>query len=539
MYAYKGFEPDLSCRGYRFVMGKNITPEANCASNGFHCAEDPLDCLTYYSDMDRSIYCLVQPGGDIDEDDRDSKIACTELTILRQLTRKEFFLHALAYMVDHPGRKVSGKVQREHSTSRNGYAIVRGKEPAACGKLGDIDGIVVTYNDAAYARSCGRTGHHYKDGLAFKFEDDTYETVLRSIEWTPSRTGEIAPVAIFDTVEIDGCAVSRASLHNLSFIENLELAPGCRIKVSKRNQIIPHVEENLDRNCYSRDKVVPARCPCCGQPTRIHMTKNTVNGVEKVTAALFCDNEHCETRKLRKFVHFASPKAMNIMGLSESILEKFIGKGWLHSYMDIFALDKHRAEIVQMEGFGEKSWQNLWDAIQHSRITTFEQYLTAMDIPMVGSTASKAICQRFRGNLAEFETAVCQSFDFTQLPDFGETLHRNIHQWFRSEENWTIWTELRRLVCIKTYQPPAASTDMSNPFVGKTLVVTGKVEPYTRDGINEKIESLGAHAGSSVSSKTDYLICGENAGSKLAKAQELGIKILSPDEFFRMAGESA
>lgn len=402
-----------------------------------------------------------------------------------------------------------------------------------------IDGIVVTYNDAAYARSCGRTGHHYKDGLAFKFEDDTYETVLRSIEWTPSRTGEIAPAAIFDTVEIDGCAVSRASLHNLSFIENLELAPGCRIKVSKRNQIIPHVEENLDRNCYSRDKVVPARCPCCGQPTRIHMTKNTVNGVEKVTAALFCDNEHCETRKLRKFVHFASPKAMNIMGLSESILEKFIGKGWLHSYMDIFALDKHRAEIVQMEGFGEKSWQNLWDAIQHSRITTFEQYLTAMDIPMVGSTASKAICQRFRGNLAEFETAVCQSFDFTQLPDFGETLHRNIHQWFRSEENWTIWTELRRLVCIKTYQPPAASTDMSNPFVGKTLVVTGKVEPYTRDGINEKIESLGAHAGSSVSSKTDYLICGENAGSKLAKAQELGIKILSPDEFFRMAGESA
>ena len=402
-----------------------------------------------------------------------------------------------------------------------------------------IDGIVVTYNDAAYAKSCGRTGHHYKDGLAFKFEDDTYETVLRSIEWTPSRTGEITPVAVFDTVEIDGCAVSRASLHNLSFIENLELVPGCRIKVSKRNQIIPHVEENLDRDCYAREKVVPARCPCCGQPTRIHTTKNTVNGEEKVTAALFCDNEQCETRKLRKFVHFASQKAMNIVGLSEAILEKFIGKGWLHSYMDIFFLDKHRSEIVQMEGFGVRSWQNLWDAIQHSRITTFEQYLTAMDIPMVGSTASKAICQRFHGNLSEFETAVCMGFDFTQLPDFGETLHRNICQWFRSEENWTVWTELRLLVCIKTYQPPAVGTDMGNPFVGKTLVVTGKVEPYTRDGINEKIESLGAHAGSSVSSKTDYLICGENAGSKLAKAQELGIKILSPGEFFRMAGESA
>ena len=402
-----------------------------------------------------------------------------------------------------------------------------------------IDGMVLRFDGLAYSQSLGRTGHHYNDGIAFKFEDDMYETIFRSIEWQTGRSGEIAPIALFDTVEIDGCEVSRASLHNLSFIKNLELYPGCRILVSKRNMIIPHVEENLDRDCYAREKVAPARCPCCGHPTRIHTTRNTVNGEEKVTAALFCDNEQCEARKLRKFVHFASQKAMNIVGLSEAILEKFIGKGWLHSYMDIFFLDKHRSEIVQMEGFGVRSWQNLWDAIQHSRITTFEQYLTAMDIPMVGSTASKAICQRFRGNLAEFETAVCQSFDFTQLPDFGETLHRNIHQWFHSEENWTIWTELRRLVCIKTYQPPAVGAGMSSPFVGKTLVVTGKVEPYTRDGINAKIESLGAHAGSSVSSKTDYLICGENAGSKLAKAQKLGIKILSPDKFLRMAGESA
>ena len=138
MYAYKGFEPDLSCRGYRFVMGKNVTQEANCASNGFHCAEDPLDCLTYYSNMDRSIYCLVQPGGDIDEDNYDSKIACTELTILRCLTKKEFFLHALAYMVDHPGRKVNNKVWCERGTSSNGYAVVRGKAPTACGELGDV-----------------------------------------------------------------------------------------------------------------------------------------------------------------------------------------------------------------------------------------------------------------------------------------------------------------------------------------------------------------------------------------------------------------
>ena len=397
-----------------------------------------------------------------------------------------------------------------------------------------IDGIVVTYNDAAYAKSCGRTGHHYKDGLAFKFEDDTYETVLRSIEWTPSRTGEITPVAVFDTVEIDGCAVSRASLHNLSFVENLELAPGCRIKVSKRNQIIPHVEENLDRDCYAREKVVPARCPCCGQPTRIHTTKNTVNGEEKVTAALFCDNEQCETRKLRKFVHFVGEKAMDIEGLSEATLEKFIGRGLIHSFMDIYRLDRYRTQIIAMDGFGEKSWQRLWEAIQRSRNVTFEQYLTAMDIPMIGNTASRTLSRQFNASLDAFEIAIFQQFDFTQLPDFGETLHKNICDWFQSEENWYTWSELRNFVTIA---PPAPSTSVpasDNPFVGKTIVVTGKVEPYTRDGINEKIESLGAHAGSSVSGKTDYLICGENAGSKLEKARSMGVTVLSPAEFFSM-----
>lgn len=397
-----------------------------------------------------------------------------------------------------------------------------------------IDGIVVTYNDAAYAKSCGRTGHHYKDGLAFKFEDDTYETILRSIEWTPSRTGEITPVAVFDTVEIDGCAVSRASLHNLSFIENLELAPGCRIKVSKRNQIIPHVEENLDRDCYAREKVVPARCPCCGQPTRIHTTKNTVNGEEKVTAALFCDNEQCETRKLRKFVHFVGEKAMDIEGLSEATLEKFIGRGFLHSFMDIYRLDRYRTQIIAMDGFGEKSWQRLWEAIQRSRNVTFEQYLTAMDIPMIGNTASRTLSRQFNASLDAFEIAIFQQFDFTQLPDFGETLHKNICDWFQSEENWYTWSELRNFVTIAPPAPSASIPASDNPFVGKTIVVTGKVEPYTRDGINEKIESLGAHAGSSVSSKTDYLICGENAGSKLEKARSMGVTVLSPAEFFSM-----
>ena len=395
-----------------------------------------------------------------------------------------------------------------------------------------IDGTVISYNDVAYSKSCGRTEHHYKDGLAFKFEDDLFKTKLQTIEWTPTRTGEISPVAIFDTVEIDGCSVSRASLHNLSFIEALELRPGNRIIVSKRNMIIPHVEENLDRGAFDLQSVIPAKCPCCGEPTRIH-----INGETNGTKTLFCDNPACETRRLRQFVHFVGEKAMNIEGLSEGTLEKLIGRGFLHSFMDIYQLDRYKDEIIKMDGYGERSWQRLWDAIQRSRDTTFERYMIAMDIPMVGNTASRTLSRQFNASLEAFEDAVFQQFDFTQLPDFGETLHKNIHAWFQSEENWYTWAELRNFVTIA---PPAAPVPISvpgNPFMGKTVVVTGKVEPYSRTGINAKIEALGARAGSSVSSKTDYLICGENAGSKLEKAQSLGITVLTPAEFFSMIGE--
>ena len=391
-----------------------------------------------------------------------------------------------------------------------------------------IDGIVMTYNDIAYSKTCGRTGHHYKDGLAFKFEDDLFETRLQQIEWTPSRTGEIAPVAVFDPVEIDGCTVSRASLHNLSFIEGLELMPGNRVLVSKRNMIIPHVEENLDRGSFCMEQAIPNQCPCCGQPTRIHENNDT--------KTLFCDNPACETRRLRKFSHFAGQKAMDIEGLSEATLERLIGRGWIHSPMDIYQLNEHQADIVQMEGFGEKSWQRLWEAIQRSRETTFERYLIAMDIPMIGNTASRTLAQQFHSSLEEFEEAVYSQYDFKQLPDFGETLHQNIYQWFQEEQNWDIWLVLRELVHIAPPAVPETAAMTDNPFAGKTVVVTGKVEPYTRGEINAKIETLGAHAGSSVSSKTHYLVCGENSGSKLERARSLGVTVLTPAQFFEMAG---
>lgn len=391
-----------------------------------------------------------------------------------------------------------------------------------------IDGLVLTFDEIAYSKTCGRTGHHFKDGLAFKYNDDFFETRLDHIEWTPSRTGEITPVAVFDTVEIDGCEVSRATLHNLSFIEDLELMPGNRILVSKRNMIIPHIEDNLDRGGFDMDALIPKQCSCCGEPTRIHTTATC--------KTLFCDNPDCDMRHLRCFAHFVSKKAMDIEGLSEATLERFIGRGWLHDFTDLYRLDEHRDEIVRMDGFGEKSWQRLWKAIQKSRNTTFERYLIAMDIPMIGNTASSALGRCFDWSLRAFEVAVDNGYDFTQLPDFGETLHNNIHEWFSIEENRLLWEELKPMVNIEKKEINTAPVQ-DNPFVGLTIVVTGKVEPYTRDGINAKIVSLGAKAGSSVSKNTDYLICGENAGSKLQKAQTLGVPVLSPAEFFAMAGE--
>ena len=390
-----------------------------------------------------------------------------------------------------------------------------------------IDGIVFTYNDIPYSRSCGRTGHHYKDGFAFKFEDGLSETVLHHIEWTPSRNGELSPVAIYKTVVIDGCDVSRATLHNVGFIKKLELKPGCRILVSKRNMIIPQVEDNKDRGNFD-EQLIPSVCPCCGTPTRIDTSGES--------ETLHCDNPDCSTQRLRQFVHFVCKKAMDIEGLSEATLEKFIGKGWLNDFTDIFRLDAHANDIVKMDGFGEKSWTRLWDAIQESRNTTFEQYLISMDIPMVGRSASRELCRFFNGNLNAFETAVFNGFDFTQLNDFGDVLHTNIHEWFLIEENIILWEELQAMMNIEKGVTNTSTEAADSLFAGKTVVVTGAITGYTRNSINAKIELLGGKPGSSVSKNTDYVVCGEGAGSKLAKAREFGVTVLTEQQFLEIAG---
>ena len=397
-----------------------------------------------------------------------------------------------------------------------------------------IDGIVLRYDSISYSQTLGRTGHHYKDGIAFKFEDDMVETVFRSIEWTPSRSGEIAPVALFDPVEIDGCTVSRASLHNLSFIKDLELHPGCRILVSKRNMIIPHIEENLDR-CHYTPSLIPKRCPCCGKPTRIYARSGGKGGQ---VATLHCDNPDCGNQTLRKFVHFVGKKAMDITGISEAILDKFISKGFLTTYQDLYHLDRYRDQIIRMEGFGVKSYEKLQKSINASRKTTFARYLLAMDIPMIGRTASRALDSYFGGSLDDFEKAATGDFDFTTLPDFGATLSGNIHDWFHVPENLELWRTLRGEFTFENKKESITMESKNSvtysPFYGCTIVATGKLEHFTRDGINSKIASLGATAGSSVTRKTSYLICGEKPGSKLTKARELGIPVLTEQEFLDM-----
>lgn len=397
-----------------------------------------------------------------------------------------------------------------------------------------IDGIVLRYDSLSYSKGCGRTGHHYKDGIAFKFEDDTYETVFRSIEWETGRSGEIAPVALFDTVEIDGCSVSRASLHNLSFIKDLELYSGCQILVSKRNMIIPHIEENLDRGRFDKN-LIPKKCPCCGNVARIY---SRAGDKGRPIETLHCDNPDCGNRILSKFVHFAEKKAMNISGISKATIASFMEKGFLHTFHDFYHLDRYHNEIVQMDGFGEKSYQKIQGSIDRSRNTSFVRYVVAMDIPMIGRTASRALDHYFNGDLQEFAKAAVDCFDFTSLPDFGETMSRNIWEWFHDGKNLRLWKSLQKELNFEErgnkFMEKIDHGTESNPFIGCTIVATGKLENFTRDGINSKIISLGATAGSSVSRKTNYLICGKKPGSKLARAKELGIPILTEQEFLGM-----
>lgn len=380
-----------------------------------------------------------------------------------------------------------------------------------------IDGIVIRYDDIEYSKKQGKTAHHYNDGIAFKFNDEAETTTLKSVEWQISRNGNLTPVAIFDKVIIDGTEVSRASVHNISMVESLELGIDDSISVIKANMIIPQIVENFTR---SNNLEIPKRCPICNSETQIKQINET--------KVLTCSNPKCGGKIIQKFVYYVSKPCMNVDGLSEAIITKFIQQGFLKSIEDIYTLDNYAFDIIDLDGFKEKSYKNLWNSIQKSRTCKLENFLTALGINQIGKSASKEISRYFNGDWNSFYQAIKEDFDFTSLNDFGEVANLSIKDWFSNQDNINM---IEKILPYLTFEKISSEPIMENPYLNKTVVVTGTLQNYSRDSIKDKLESLGAKVTNSISKKTDYLIIGEKAGSKLTKAQSLGITILNESQF--------
>lgn len=389
-----------------------------------------------------------------------------------------------------------------------------------------VDGIIMEYDDIEYGTSLGATGHHENRLIALKWEDELHETECTGLDIATTRTGMVSLTATFKPVEIDGAMVSRAYVHNYDIFKNLALGIGDKLMVYQANMIIPQIAEKLTK---SGSIGVPQKCPCCGSQLWIHTSSGG-------TKQLYCENPTCAAKLVRKFTHFCEKTRMNIEGLSETTLQKFIGHGWIRNFGDLYDLEKHREEIITTEGFGVKSFERLQASIEKSRHCTLAKFIAGLGIPMVGRHAGRDLDRYFHGSWEEFESAINSSFDFTRLPDFGVTMHNNIYTWYADKNEAKLWRPLlTKIEFVK--ENTAMNINTTNPFAGKTVVATGKLQNYTRDGIQMKLLSLGAKPASSVSKNTDYLIVGEKAGSKLTKAQQLGVPTLTEQEFEDMIAE--
>lgn len=391
-----------------------------------------------------------------------------------------------------------------------------------------VDGLIFEQEDMEYGASLGATGHHEHRLIAFKWENELFETTFRGLELAVTRTGMVSLTGVFDDVVIDGTTVNHAYLHNVDIFQKLALCPGDRIKVYKANQIIPQIAENCVPGGVNR---LPSLCPCCGSPLVIRESSGG-------TRQLYCDNKGCPAKLVRKFKHFCSKTRMGIEGLSELTLEKFIRHGWIRNYGDLFQLEQHREAIIATPGFGEKSFARLQKAIDKRRTCHLNEFVAALGIPEVGRHAGRILNSHFHGSWAQFEQAIKDNFDFTQLTDFGQIMHDNIYTWYADVENAKLWCPALDHITFMEEETMSTTTETRhNPFYGKTVVATGKLINYTRDEIQNKLLILGAKPTGSVTKKTDYLIVGENAGSKLSKAISLGVCTISEDEFERMLCE--
>ena len=384
------------------------------------------------------------------------------------------------------------------------------------------DGLVVTYDDIAYGESLGSTAKFPRNSFAFKWADEMRETKLVDMEWSPSRTGLINPVAIFEPVELEGTTVSRASVHNISIVKELQLGIGDTIKVYKANMIIPQIAENLTR---SGNLVIPDKCPVCGHEARIRKE----NDVE----TLYCMNPDCVAKKIKSFSLFTSRDAMNIDGLSEATLEKFIAMGFIHNLGDIFEIGKYKDQIVEMEGFGQKSFDNLMASLEKAKETTLAKVIYSLGIAGIGLANARVICRYFDDDIEKIRHADAE--EINSIEGIGPVLAGSLADYFSSEENNKKLDHL--LGHLHLIREETAGEQV---FAGKTFVITGSVEHFAnRSEAKAFIEAKGGKVTGSVTKKTDYLINNDktSGSSKNKKAQELGIPILSEEDFLELAGE--
>ncbi len=382
------------------------------------------------------------------------------------------------------------------------------------------DGLVALYDDIAYGDSLGSTAKFPRNAFAFKWKDEIRETTLKEIEWSPSRTGLINPVAIFEPVELEGTTVSRASVHNISILKELELGIGDRIEVYKANMIIPQIAENLTR---SGNLTIPEFCPVCKEPTKIQKS----NDVE----VLICTNPECQAKKIKSFTLFVSRDAMNIDGLSEATLEKFILNGFIKEFGDIYELEHYKDAIIEMDGFGEKSYENLIENIKKSSHTTLPRLVYALGIANIGVANAKVLCKEFDYDLQKLMQADEETI--SQIEGIGSVIAKSVTDYFKNEKNQR---KLEHLLTYLTFEKMKIET--GNPLSGKQFVITGSVNQFeNRNAMKEFIENRGGKVNGSVSKKTDYLINNdtESSSSKNKKAKELGIPILSEEDFLKLA----
>ena len=383
------------------------------------------------------------------------------------------------------------------------------------------DGLVALYDNIAYGDSLGRTAKFPRNAFAFKWADEIRETRLEKIEWSPSRTGLINPVAVFDPVELEGTTVSRASVHNISIMRELQLGIGDRITVYKANMIIPQIAENLTK---SGELPIPDTCPACGQSTEIRR----VNEVE----SLYCTNPDCPAKKIKAFALFASRDAMNIDGLSEATLEKFIARGFIHDFGDIFEISRHREEIVTMEGFGEKSFENLMASLEKAKETTLAKVIYSLGIANIGLANAKVICRHFDDDLEKIRHA--DEEEVSSIDTIGPVIARSLTEYFADPENNRKLDHLMSHLVIKKEEKKGEQI-----FQNMNFVITGSLEHFdNRNQAKELVESLGGKVTGSVTKKTNYLINNDTTSnsSKNKKARELGIPVISEEEFLKLAG---